>query len=84
VSLVWDKKQGTVERAQVSGVRTWEMLLAQLLTEFLLVTAQTVMAFTVLVVGYDTEVRGSVFLAIAILVIGGVMGNAHGIFNMKI
>jgi len=78
LNLVWDKKQGTLERSQVNGVKTWEILFAQSITESALIIVQTSLTYFVLIVIYKGHNEGSHFLALCLLILSGIMGNAHG------
>jgi ABC-2 type transport system permease protein len=79
ISIIWDKKLGTLERAQVAGVKTYEVLLAFLLSEGSVLVIQTSLSYLVMRYVLGIEVKGSVFLLLSLIFLVGLSGLSMGI-----
>jgi len=78
VSYIWDKKQGTLERALVAGVRTWEIMTAYFVTEGIVLLIQAGLSFSIVTVLFGIQIQGSTALAIALTILMGLCGVSMG------
>ncbi|CAL8138002.1 unnamed protein product [Orchesella dallaii] len=78
MQCIREKKLGTLERTVVTGVQTWEMLVAYSVTESVIVLVQSATGYLILVVVFQIPVKGSVALVIALCVLIGLSGVSVG------
>jgi len=68
-----------MERALVAGVKTWEIMLAFLVTDGVILLIQQVVCFIIVTFGFQTVVHGSLITACALLTMMGVTGVSLGL-----
>ncbi|CAL8138000.1 unnamed protein product [Orchesella dallaii] len=78
MQCIREKKQGTLERTEIAGVRTWEILAAYSVTESVIVLLQTALGFLIMAVVFQISVKGSVALVVALCMLIGLSGVSVG------
>jgi ABC-type multidrug transport system permease subunit len=78
ISIIWDKKQGTMERARVAGVKTWEILASFFMTEGTILLLQCALGLFVISTLFGIQVHGSLPLAFALCFLVGLAGISFG------
>lgn len=64
VQFIYDKKQGTLERARVAGVNTSEIMLSYFVTDGAILITQLTISLMILIILFGFEVKGSMFLLV--------------------
>lgn len=80
MSIIGDRKQGTLDRSRVAGVQTFDIMLSYFLTEGTTVLFQVGLGASILMIGFHLDVRGSIVLFLFVCIITGLCGQASGIF----
>jgi hypothetical protein len=84
LSLIAEKRLGTLDRSKVAGVTTAEHMAAYLTVQFFVLAVQAAVAFAALVIGFDIEIQGSVLLASVMALLIGVAGISIGIDEVNL
>jgi hypothetical protein len=92
ITYLWDKKQGTMERARCAGVVTFEILTSYFITEGTVLIIQTSFCLLIFVTVFNVTIVGSTALAFALVALNGFAGislgkseslcNSYGMFKM--
>ncbi|ODN04363.1 ABC transporter G family member 23 [Orchesella cincta] len=79
ILFISDKKQGTLDRARIAGLKFKEGLIGYILTQGSVAVGQTFICYVVMKVIYDFHVLGSLFAFFFILILGGICGLSMGL-----
>ncbi|CAL8085041.1 unnamed protein product [Orchesella dallaii] len=77
--FIEERNCGMLVRSFVQGAQPWEICVAYLLSEFWVLMAQAILVFIVAVPIGGLEFAGSIWLALALLLLNGYCGSAFGI-----
>ncbi len=78
IVLVIDRKEGTLERAWISGVRPSEVIISQVLTQLLVLSVQITVVLLILLVGFELPQFGSLFCIVCLCFLLGLSGMLYG------
>ncbi len=84
ITFLWDKKQGTMERAKVAGTAPWEILTAYFFTEGAVLLLQTSLCLLIFVWVFNVTIHGSICLAFGLCAINGFAGISLGLLLASI
>lgn len=76
--FVIEKKEGLLERTAVANVNTMELITSHIAMNFVIMIFQTIVLLAIAVLLFDVNMKGSVFLAGAIIVLQGLCGMSFG------
>jgi len=78
MQCIREKKQGTLERSVVAGVKTWEIFAAYSVTESVIVLLQTALGFFIITAIFQIPIKGSICLIVALCMLIGLSGVSVG------
>ncbi|XP_063216539.1 ABC transporter G family member 20-like isoform X2 [Bacillus rossius redtenbacheri] len=78
-AITAERRQGLVNRNFVAGVRSYEVLLSYLMSEFVIMTSQAVLLVSLSLFVYKFQCIGSTALAIVIIYLQGINGILLGL-----
>ncbi|CAL8085250.1 unnamed protein product [Orchesella dallaii] len=78
IRFLEERKCGMIERSIVAGTQMWEIMVAYLISEFLILIPQEAFSLAVVAVLSGIEILGSVYLAFGLLLLTGCCGAALG------
>ncbi|CAL8083324.1 unnamed protein product [Orchesella dallaii] len=78
LAYISDKKQGTMERSRSAGVQTFDFMMAFFFTEGLVIIVQTVFSTTILTLGFDFTINGSIIWYSLLCLLAGLCGQSWG------
>ncbi|CAL8072809.1 unnamed protein product [Orchesella dallaii] len=79
VSVIGDRKQGTLDRSRVAGIQTFDIMISYFITEGTTVLFQAALGASILILGFNLEVQGSTVLFLFVCIITGLCGQASGL-----
>jgi len=82
--MITEKKSGAMERTKVAGVTDVELLISHFLTQFVLLTCQSILSFAIMISVFKIQVHGSLILAYLMGVLIGVAGISFGKLTKKV
>ncbi|XP_065910113.1 ABC transporter G family member 20-like isoform X1 [Dysidea avara] len=77
--LITERKEGVIDRTWVAGVTPVEIILAQIMSFFVLLIIQLLPTFFTIIFGFDLPREGSLVLVFVIFVIEGMVGFTFGL-----
>ncbi|CAF3240969.1 unnamed protein product [Rotaria sp. Silwood2] len=77
--FVVEKKEGLLERSWIAGVTTVEIMLAHIIVKFFIQFIQITLLLIFADYIFKVEIKGSIFLAAAIIFIQGICGMSYGL-----
>ncbi|XP_065909677.1 ABC transporter G family member 20-like [Dysidea avara] len=77
--LITERKEGVIDRTWVAGVTPVEIILAQIMSFFVLLIFQLLPTFFTIIFGFDLPREGSLVLVFLIYVVEGMVGFAFGL-----
>ncbi|CAL8085238.1 unnamed protein product [Orchesella dallaii] len=78
IRFMEERKCGMIERSIVAGTQMWEIMVAYLVSEFLILIPQQAFSLAVVTLLSGIEILGSVYLAFGLLLLTGCCGAALG------
>ncbi|CAF4912728.1 unnamed protein product [Rotaria sp. Silwood1] len=77
--FVVEKKEGLLERSWIAGVTTIEVMFAHIIVKFFIQAIQIVLVLVFIDFIFKVEIKGSVFLAAALIFLTGLCGMSYGV-----
>lgn len=77
--MITDRKQGTLDRSRVAGIKTFDIMVSYFITEGTTVLFQAALGAGILIIGFNLEVRGPTYLFLLTCIITGLCGQASGL-----
>jgi ABC-type multidrug transport system permease subunit len=78
VSYITEKKAGTLQRSLVAGMTSFEIMVAYLNVQLVLLIVQTLLGFGILRFVFQLHLVGQIWLAILLAILVGVCGMSLG------
>ncbi|ODM87848.1 ABC transporter G family member 23 [Orchesella cincta] len=78
LAYISDKKQGTMERSRSAGVTTFDFMMAFFFTEGLVIIIQAILSTTILTLGFDFTINGSIVWYTLLCLLAGLCGQSWG------
>ncbi|XP_021950776.1 ABC transporter G family member 23 isoform X2 [Folsomia candida] len=78
VTYIWDKKAGTLDRTMVAGVDFFHVIVSLLISEGLIMILELFLCLMVLIVVFNFEIQGSIFLFFLLALLTGISGLSFG------
>lgn len=76
--FVIEKKEGLLERTAVANVNTMELITSHIAMNFVIMIFQTIVLLGIAVLVFGVNMKGSVFLAGALIIMQGLCGMSFG------
>lgn len=80
-AFITERKEGMMQRTQVAGVTTGEIITAHLMTQYVIMAGQTMLVLAVMIWVFHVEIEGSVTAAVVLTLVQGTCGMAYGKYN---
>ncbi|CAF1082829.1 unnamed protein product [Rotaria sp. Silwood1] len=77
--FVVEKKEGLLERSWIAGVTTIEVMFAHIIVKFFIQAIQIILLLVFADFIFKVEIKGSVFLAAALIFLEGLCGMSYGV-----
>ncbi|CAF3657840.1 unnamed protein product [Rotaria sp. Silwood1] len=77
--FVVEKKEGLLERSWIAGVTTIEVMFAHIIVKFFIQAIQIILLLVFADFIFKVEIKGSVFLAAALIFLEGLCGMSYGL-----
>ncbi|CAL8123130.1 unnamed protein product [Orchesella dallaii] len=79
ILFIGDRKQGTLDRARIAGLKFKEVLIGYVLTQGSVAVGQTFICYAVMKIIFDFHVLGSIFSFFFLIILGGLCGLSMGL-----
>lgn len=77
-AFITERKEGMMQRTQVAGVTTGEIITAHLMTQYVIMAGQTMLVLAVMIWVFHVEIAGSIGAAVVLTLVQGTCGMAYG------
>eukprot|EP01012_Entosiphon_sulcatum_P003082 TRINITY_DN10850_c0_g1_i1.p1 TRINITY_DN10850_c0_g1~~TRINITY_DN10850_c0_g1_i1.p1 ORF type:complete len:684 (+),score=68.76 TRINITY_DN10850_c0_g1_i1:433-2484(+) len=79
LAFVFEKRDGTLNRLWAAGLSPIEVLLGQIGAQMLVLLVQVALMLVIALVVFDVPIRGSLFLAVLLVLLMGLVGMLYGL-----
>nr|CAD7257242.1 unnamed protein product [Timema shepardi] len=77
-TLIYERREGLLDRTIVAGVTPLEIMVSHVITQFVLMSAQSILLLTFTIFVFQVECEGSMFWVAALTVLQGMSGMCFG------